>query len=237
MREYILTECGFIQKTVGGTKFYTGPEAADAERMHKIREIIIKAYKVFADKLSMGGKIINTQLSEGSYVPTVNKWRTVNGERERVKFNSDIEMLKYFQSVIRHGADDEEIFDSPEVGGIIPYLGSPRRFLDEVKTAQDMGRDITKRNAIIGSKKKAGWVLSYIIPGRATEDEKKYTTELAGSKDFVFTWDKDGKNKLIRFLRSNKLVTENQNNSIPIFEDQSLFEQIISEILTGYDSL
>ena len=237
MREYILTECGFIQKTVGGTKFYTGPEAADAERMHKIREIIIKAYKVFADKLSMGGKIINTQLSEGSYVPTVNKWRTVNGERERVKFNSDIEMLKYFQSVIRHGADDEEIFDSPEVGGIIPYLGSPRRFLDEVKTAQDMGRDITKRNAIIGSKKKAGWVLSYIIPGRATEDEKEYTTELAGSKDFVFTWDKDGKNKLIRFLRSNKLVTENRNNSIPIFEDQSLFEQIISEILTGYDSL
>lgn len=237
MREYILTECGFIQKTVGGTKFYTGPEAADAERMHKIREIIIKAYKVFADKLSMGGKIINTQLSEGSYVPTVNKWRTVNGKRERVKFNSDIEMLKYFQSVIRHGADDEEIFESPEVGGIIPYLGSPRRFLDEVKTAQDMGRDITKRNAIIGSKKKAGWVLSYIIPGRATEDEKKYTTELAGSKDFVFTWDKDGKNKLIRFLRSNNLATENQNNSIPIFENQSLFEQIISEILTGYDSL
>ena len=31
MREYILTKCGFIQKTVGGTKFYSGPETANAD--------------------------------------------------------------------------------------------------------------------------------------------------------------------------------------------------------------
>lgn len=244
MREYILTECGFIQKTVGGTKFYSGPEDASAHRMHKIREIIIGAYKEFAKRISSTGldsgnslTKIKSRLSEASYVPTVNKWKTVDGKRERVKFDDNNQLLAYFQSIIRHGADDEEIFNAPEVGGVIPYLGSPRRFLDEVKTAQDMGRDITKRNVIRNSSKKNGWVLSYIIPQHATEDEKEYTIELAGGEEFVFSWNKEGKDKLIRFLHDNNIAVEGQNNPTALNENKTLFEQIISEIFTGYDSL
>ena len=180
---------------------------------------------------------IKSRLSEASYVPTVNKWKTVDGKRERVKFDDNNQLLAYFQSIIRHGADDEEIFNAPEVGGVIPYLGSPRRFLDEVKTAQDMGRDITKRNVIRNSSKKNGWVLSYIIPQHATEDEKEYTIELAGSEEFVFSWNKEGKDKLIRFLHDNNIAVEGQNNPTALNENKTLFEQIISEIFTGYDSL
>ena len=244
MREYILTECGFIQKTVGGTKFYSGPENADADRMREIRGIIIRAYEMFARRLSskisdtnaLAGKIKSKQLAEAFVIAPVNKWKTQNGEKVRVKFDTDYEMLAYFQNVMRHTADDEEIFEAPAVGGVIPYLGSPRRFLDEVKTAQDMGRDITKRNAIKNAKEKANWVLSYIIPGLATEDEKRYTTELAGSENLVFTWNKDGRNKLIGFLHANNLATEDPNNNTPNDEDKSLFEQIIKEVLTDYDS-
>lgn len=244
MREYILTKCGFTQKTVGGTKFYSGPEDASAHRMHEIREIIIKAYKEFAKRISPAGldsvdslTKIKNRLSEASYVPTVNKWKTVDGKKERVKFDDDNQLLAYFQSIIRHGADDEEIFNAPEVGGVIPYLGSPRRFLDEVKTAQDMGRDITKRNVIRNSSEKMGWVLSYIIPQHATEDEKEYTVQLAGGEEFVFSWNKEGKDKLIGFLHDNNIAAEDQNNPTALNEKKTLFEEIISEIFTGYDSL
>lgn len=244
MREYILTKCGFIQKTVGGTKFYSGPETANADRMREIRQIIINAYKEFANRISDTGldsgnslAKIKNRLSEASFVPTVNKWKTVDGKRERVKFDDEGQLLAYFQSIIRHGADDEEIFNAPEVGGVIPYLGSPRRFLDEVKTAQDMGRDITKRNVIRNSSKKNGWVLSYIIPQHATEDEKEYTIELAGGEEFVFSWNKEGKDKLIGFLHDNNIGVGDQNSPTALNENKTLFEQIISEIFTGYDSL
>ena len=120
---------------------------------------------------------------------------------------------------------------------MIPYLGSPRRFLDEVKTAQDMGRDITKRNVIRNSSKKNGWVLSYIIPQHATEDEKEYTIELAGGEEFVFSWNKEGKDKLIGFLHDNNIGVGDQNSPTALNENKTLFEQIISEIFTGYDSL
>ena len=245
MREYILTECGFIQKTVGGTKFYIGPQASDKDSMHEIREIIIDAYKKFADKISVKlsdtgfikGRIDGHKLDEASFVATTNKWKTAeDGKKERVKFESDTQMLAYFQSIIKRGADDKENFAPPEVGGIIPYLGSPKRFLDEVKAAQDMGRDIKKRDIIRNSRKKAGWVLSYIIPGKATEDEKKYTFELAGSEDFVFTWDDEGRNKLLKFLYNNNLSSKDQNESEDKLVNQSLFEQIIREILTNYGS-
>ena len=241
MREYILSECGFIQKTVGGTKFYSGPEDASAHRMHEIREIIIKAYKEFANRISDTGldsgnslAKIKNRLSEASFVPTVNKWKTVDGKRERVKFEDDTQILAYFQSIIRRGADDEEIFDAPEVGGVIPYLGSPRRFLDEVKTAQDMGRDITKRNVIRNSSEKIGWVLSYIIPTCATEDEKEYTAELAGGEEFVFPWNKEGKDKLIGFLHKNNIAVENKNKPTTRNENKTLFGEIIREVLTNY---
>jgi hypothetical protein len=241
MREYILSECGFIQKTVGGTKFYSGPEDSSAARMHKIREIIIRAYQEFSKRLSSGSldsgnsvAKIKSRLSEGSFVPTVNKWKTVDGKKERVKFEDDTQLLAYFQSIIRHGADDEEIFNAPEVGGVIPYLGSPRRFLDEVKTAQDMGRDITKRNAIRNSNEKTGWVLSYIIPPYATDDEKEYTVELAGSDEFVFPWSKEGKNKLIGFLHNNNIAAGDQNKPTALNENKTLFEEIIRETLTNY---
>ena len=241
MREYILSECGFIQKTVGGTKFYSGPEDASADRMHKIREIIIRGYEEFAKRLSSsildsGNSVakIKGRLSEASFVPTVNKWKTVDGKKERVKFEDDTQILAYFQSIIRRGADDEEIFDAPEVGGVIPYLGSPRRFLDEVKTAQDMGRDITKRNVIRNSSEKIGWVLSYIIPAYATEDEKEYTTELAGSEEFVFPWNKEGKDKLIGFLHKNNIAVGNKSNPTTLNENKTLFGEIIREVLTNY---
>ena len=245
MRDYILSECGFIQKTVGGTKFYIGPQTSDNDRMHEIRNIIIDAYKKFAGKISVKlsdtefikDRVDGNKLNETNFVATTNKWKTADdGKKERVKFENDTQMLAYFQSIIKRGVGDEEVFDSPEVGGIIPYLGSPKRFLDEVKTAQDMGRDIKKRDAIRNSRKKAGWVLSYIIPGKATEDEKKYTFELAGSEDLVFTWDNEGRNKLLGFLYNNNLSSKDQNETGNNLVDQSLFEQIIREILTNYGS-
>ena len=78
--------------------------------------------------------------------------------------------------------------------------------------------------------------MSYIIPGKATEDEKKYTFELAGSEDFVFTWDDEGRNKLLKFLYNNNLSSKDQNESEDKLVNQSLFEQIIREILTNYGS-
>lgn len=223
MRDYILEQCGFMKKSIGGTKFYVGPENADAGRMHEVRAKIIEAYKKFYQYLPgvNNGPLktpatIKQRMEEGkSFVPTVNR-----------KKISDQEVVKYFQKVMSESPDNIEIFKNPPVEGFIPYIGSPRRFLDEIKTAQDMGRDMVKRE-IIRQRENLGWHMSYIIPRKATFDEKEYTEQLAGNKNNVFTWDKEGKNKLLSFLQQNQLL------KITTDKKNTLFEEIVKEFLLG----
>ena len=219
MRDYILTECGFMEKTEGGTKFFTGPENSDAKRMYEIKSTILGAYRKFYSEI-LGrtdiDKLSNRGLREG-FVPTVNK---------KAEFKNDTELLAYFQTIINKTPNDSDIFDYPPIDGVIPYLGSPRRFLDEVKTAQDMGRDLAKRK-IIRSREKSGWKMSYIIPGKATVDEEKYTEqELAGDNAQVFRWNKDGKNLLLMFLGANGLRKDTKTN----ISENTLFEEIVREL-------
>lgn len=218
MREYILTECGFVQKTVGGTKFFSGPENADMARMAEIKQIILGAYKKFYSELSTsltGDYKITGRLEEAFKFGKVNK---------KLKFENDAQLLSYFQKILEE-CKNTDVFEEPPMEDVVPYVGSPRRFLDEVKTAQDMGRDIEKRE-IIRRKEKLGWVLSYIIPKRATEDEKKYTDELAGSENLVFPWNAEGRERLLYFMKQNKILADG------VLEESTLFQQIISELLT-----
>ena len=218
MREYILTQCGFIEKTVGGTKFFSGPPEANSEKMEEIKQIILSAYKQFANELSASlnnnGKIIS-RLNE--------TYKSLKGINKKSKFESDTQILLYFQRILEE-SKKTDVFENPPLQEAVPYVGSPRRFLDEVKTAQDMGRDMRKRD-IIRKREKAGWVLSYIIPQRATEDEKEYTIELAGNKNLVFPWNKEGKEKLLGFLRQNDMLANG------VLEEDTLFRQIVSELL------
>lgn len=222
MREYILTECGFIQKTVGGTKFFSGPENSNAERMSEIKKIIIGAYKKFSGELSksMAGEFnISSRLNEAfSELGKINK---------KSKFENDAQLLSYFQRVLEESTTSD-VFETPPMEDVVPYLGSPRRFLDEVKTAQDMGRDIEKRE-IIRRKEKLGWVLSYIIPRGATDDEKKYTEELAGNENLVFQWNNEGKEKLLGFMQQNKILADG------ILEENTLFREIINELFNDFE--
>ena len=228
MREYILEECGFIKRSVGGTKFYVGPEDAGKNSVG-VRATIIDAYRKFYSQLPgavpstpglsrYNDKLTHVQgIMERFSPPSVNKNKI-----------SDTETLKYFQEMMRQSPENDEIFENPPLGGVIPYIGSPRRFLDEVKTAMDMSRDVIKRN-VIREKERLGWVMSYIIPSRATADEKKYTEELAGNSN-VFTWDKPGQNKLLGFLSSNNLL---RSGRVAMTESKTLFEQIVKELLRG----
>ena len=219
MRDYILTECGFIQKTEGGTKFFSGPENSDAKRMYEIKSVILNAYRKFYTEIlgkTNVEKLSSRGLQEG-FVPAVNK---------KAVFKNDTELLAYFQTIINKTPNDSDIFDYPPIDGVIPYLGSPRRFLDEVKTAQDMGRDLTKRK-IIRSRENAGWKMSYIIPGKATKDEQAYTEqELAGNNAQVFRWNKDGKNMLLMFLAANGLKNDVKTN----VSENTLFKEIVEEL-------
>ena len=211
MREYILTECGFIQKTVGGTKFFRGPEASNSERMTEIKQVILNAYKSFADELSksLGAEYnLSRRLNEKfGGLGKINRTSAVNG---------DAQILSYFQKILEESTK-YDVFETPPMEDVVPYVGSPRRFLDEVKTAQDMGRDMEKRE-IIRRKEKLGWILSYVIPGSATEDEKEYTEELAGNKNLVFPWNREGKEKLLGFMQQNKILAGG------VLEENTLFQ-------------
>lgn len=216
MRERILTECGFIQKTVGGTKFFSGPETANTERLSEIKQIILDTYREFAADLSktLGGKYnISSRLNE-----TFSKLGKLN---RGAKFEDDYQLLMYFQRILKESATSD-VFEKAPMEDVVPYVGSPSRFLDEVKTAQDMGRDITKREII---KQKPGWILSYIIPSRATKDEEKYTADLAGNPNLVFYWNKEGKEKLLNFMQNSGILAQG-------VLEETLFQQIIKEIIT-----
>ena len=132
---------------------------------------------------------------------------------------------------MQQSPENSEIFDNPPLEGVIPYIGSPQRFLDEVKAAQDMSRDVVKRQIIRG-RERLGWVMSYIIPDKATADEKKYTEELAGNSNNVFTWNKPGQSKLLGFLGSRNLLRTGRTE---MNEKKTLFEEIVKELLLGDD--
>ena len=68
--------------------------------------------------------------------------------------------------------------------------------------------------------------MSYVIPRGATEDEKKYTEELAGDENLVFPWDKEGKEKLLGFMERNRILADN------VLEENTLFNQIVSELIS-----
>ena len=69
--------------------------------------------------------------------------------------------------------------------------------------------------------------MSYIIPGKATVDEEKYTEqELAGDNAQVFRWNKDGKNLLLMFLGANGLRKDTKTN----ISENTLFEEIVREL-------
>ena len=218
MREYILTQCGFIEKTVGGTKFFSGPPEVNSEKIAEIKQIILSAYKQFADEL-------NTSLGDnGKIISRLNEtFKSLKGINKKSKFENDTQILLYFQRILEE-AKKTDVFENPPLREVVPYVGSPQRFLDEVKTAQDMGRDIIKRD-IIHKREKSGWVLSYIIPQKATEDEKEYTIELAGNKNLVFPWNKEGKEKLLGFLQQNNILANG------VLKEDTLFQQIVNELL------
>lgn len=233
MREYILEQCGYVKKSVGGTKFFIGSEdigpSMSTERMLQVRSVIIDAYrKFYGELLGSDSSLQQDLLTQRISQRLMAEWHVKSVNKKEVKTS---EMVKYFQEIMQQSPENSEIFDNPPLEGVIPYIGSPQRFLDEVKAAQDMSRDAVK-SQIIRSREKLGWVMSYIIPKKATPDEKKYTEELAGNSNNVFTWDKPGQSKLLGFLGSRNLL---RTSRAEMNEKKTLFEEIVKELLLDGD--
>ena len=232
LRDEILKLCGFVVVGKNGTRFVKRSTDSSLTEQEK-RAAIIAAYSAKLTELSdlaaaqqKAGANNSVLFKEPTADVDARKRETIKEIFSFKKLNrrdiSTQEALKYFAEIVERGIDDKTNFSNPEVGGVIPYIGSPYRYLEEIKTAQDMSNDQMKSDII----KKRGWIMSYVIPADCTEDEVKYTEMMASNPENVFTWNNKGKDRLISFLYENnfrgQIVSENRN---------SLFGNIVTEIL------
>ena len=232
LRDEILKLCGFVVVGKNGTRFVKRATVGSLTEQEK-RAAIIAAYSAKLTELSdlaaaqqKAGANSNILFKEPKADPDTRKRGVVKEVFAFKKLNrrdvSTQEALDYFAEIVERGIDDKSVFGNPEIGGLIPYIGSPYRYLEEIKVAQDMTNDQMKSEVI----KDRGWIMSYVIPADCTEDEVKYTEMMASNPEAVFTWNSEGKDRLISFLFENdfrgQIVSENRS---------SLFGDIVREFL------
>ena len=233
LRDEILKLCGFVVVGKNGTRFVKRATVGSLTEQEK-RAAIITAYGSKLTELSdlaaaqqkAGATNSSILFREPGADPDAKKRETVKEAFAFKKLNrrdiSTQEALQYFAEIVEKGIDDKSVFGNPEIGGLIPYIGSPYRYLEEIKTAQDMTNDQMKSEVV----KERGWIMSYVIPADCSEDEVKYTEMMASKPEAVFTWNNEGKDRLISFLFENgfrgEIVSESRN---------SLFGNIVTEIL------
>lgn len=232
LRDEILKLCGFVVVGKNGTRFVKRATIGSLTEQEK-RAAIITAYSAKLTELSdlaaaqqKAGANRSILFKEPKADPDARKRSVVKEVFAFKKLNrrdvSTQEALDYFAEIVEKGIDDKSVFGNPEIGGLIPYIGSPYRYLEEIKVAQDMTNDQMKSEVI----KDRGWIMSYVIPSGCSEDEIKYTEMMASNPEAVFTWNNEGKDRLISFLFENgfrgEIVSESRN---------SLFGNIVTEIL------
>jgi hypothetical protein len=235
VRDAILKECGYVVVGKNGTRFVKRSVVGKLSTEEKKRIIL----KVFSEKLTELGDLLKAQQSirkGGSNNSTYLLKEPVKDPdaKKRTKINEAIhferlnrrnvtvkEAADYFADIVSKGILGEGIFKNPEVGGMIPYIGSPFRYLEEIKTAEDMTNDQMKSEVI----RSRGWIMSYVIPAGCSEGEVEYTKQMS-TNNSVFTWDNKGKEELLKFLTNYKFRTQ----MIP--ENRtSLFQSIVKDVL------
>lgn len=237
VRDEILKLCGYVVVGKNGTRFVKREGIGKLSTQQK-KQIILQ---VFSGKLSelaamqqavqRGGTSNDNILFKEPNKDVDTKKRTrLNEVFHFEKLNrrdlTIAEAEDYFSTIVSRGIVEEGNFKNPEIGGIIPYIGSPYRFLEEIKTAEDMTNDQMKSEVI----KSRGWIMSYIIPRGCTQNEIDYTKNMS-TNGSVFTWDKKGKEDLLAFLTNNNfrtnMVSENRT---------SLFQSIVNDVLREHSS-
>lgn len=235
IRDAILKECGYVVVGKNGTRFVKRSTVGKLSTEEKKRIIL----KVFSEKITELGGLLKAQqairkggLKNSTYLfkepvkdPDAKKRTKINEVIHFEKLNRrDVtveEAVDYFTDIVSKGILGEGIFKNPEVGGMIPYIGSPFRYLEEIKTAEDMTNDQMKSDVI----RSRGWIMSYVIPAGCSEGEIEYTKQMS-TNNSVFIWNNKGKEDLLKFLTNYKFRTQ----MIP--ENRtSLFQSIVKDVL------
>lgn len=238
MRDEILAECGFTSKVgINGTKYFSGFENLDAAQ---VKEKIFSTYEKYAKLL---GEALQQEKVSGTDIITprfnlVKEASSVGRKLylEKLSKYTVQEAYDYFRGIVETGKTNPELFNPSSLNGVVPYLCSPVRFMDEVETAQARERDLVK-NAIIMRRKKLGWEIAYVTPkisSSFSEEDLEYTKNNVANGAKVFTWDEEGKKLMIEYLIDEGFKTNNEGEK---GNRESLFEQIVKEILTGYSVL
>lgn len=251
MRDYILTECGFVADEETGRKFYHGKENVDDL---EVKKKIIEAYKKYAGMLTaflereagQQGTILSRNFS------LVSEARKNDGEKSKVDKQFEALTIQkvrdYFLEMSEKSPMDAELFKEPPLEGMVPYLCSPCRFYDEIVTAMGIERDITKF-AIISKRTEggdwgAGWNMVYVTPkivdsnsSNFTTEDYNYTKRMVGENATIFQWTKEGKAAIARYLETMGFKTPEftpETATATVLENKnSLFQEIINELIVG----
>ena len=118
------------------------------------------------------------------------------------------------------------IYGKVSLNSSIPYLGSPKRYVEELHVYHQKISDKQKSDIL----KSRNWVISYIVPGgnSITQEDFDEIKPLANPEGAVFRWRDDEKESILNFMKEIGIpVIENETIS------ESLFEEIVKELLRG----
>ena len=236
MRDEILEGCGFSPYEKEGRKYYFGRENIDSIEAKTVIINTFKKYSVMLDSYLArnereGGKILKKSfmVTEGSSPKSVNL--------EALSTFTIKEAAEYFREVAERGPNDAGVFENPPLKGMIPYLCSPCRFIDEVETAMDLERDRVKNAIISARREKSGWEIAYITPkvrntssSLFTATDFDYTKIMSNDMSPVFQWSDNGKKEILEYLEKVGFRTPEE---VPQMQEgkRSLFQDIIKEII------
>jgi len=236
MRDEILEGCGFSPYEQDGRKYYFGRENIDINEAKTVVLNTFKKYSVLLDGYLArnereGGKIMkkNFMVTEGSSPKPVNF--------EALSTFTIKDAAEYFRSVAEKTPNDVGVFENPPLKGMIPYLCSPCRFIDEIETAMDLERDRVKHSIIAGRREKSNWDIAYITPkirntssSLFTATDFDYTKAMSNGTSPVFQWTDNGKKEILDYLVKVGFRTSEE---LPQMQEgkRSLFQDIIREIL------
>ena len=116
------------------------------------------------------------------------------------------------------------IYGKVSLNSSIPYLGSPKRYVEELHVYHQKISDKQKSDIL----KSRNWVISYIVPGgnSITQEDFDEIKPLANPEGAVFRWRDDEKESILNFMKEI---------GIPVIEketiSESLFEEIVKELL------
>ena len=120
----------------------------------------------------------------------------------------------------------QDIYGKVSLNSSIPYLGSPKRYVEELHVYHQKISDKEKSDLL----KSRNWAISYIVPGgnSITQEDFDEIKSLANPEGAVFRWKDSEKENILNFL--GKL-------GIPVLKKEmvgkSLFEEIVKELLHG----